>query len=48
MIRCASTPGLRAVVCEKPICCRLSEADEKQARDELFEEDTAWWNEIGV
>ena len=27
---------------------RLSEADEKQARDELFEEDTAWWNEIGV
>ena len=25
---------------------RLSEADEKQAR--LFEEDTAWWNEIGV
>ena len=27
---------------------RLSEADEKLARDELFEEDTAWWNEIGV
>jgi hypothetical protein len=27
---------------------RLSGADEKQARDELFEEDTAWWNEIGV
>ena len=27
---------------------RLSEADERQARDELFEEDTAWWNEIGV
>ena len=29
--RCASTPGLRAVVCEKPICCRLSEADEMVA-----------------
>ncbi len=27
---------------------RLSEADEKQVRGELFEEDTAWWNEIGV
>ena len=27
---------------------RLSEADKRQARDEFFEEDTAWWNEIGV
>ena len=28
VINCAGTAGLRAIVCEKPICCRLSEADE--------------------
>ena len=26
--RCARTPGLRAIACEKPICCTLAEADQ--------------------